>query len=371
VLANEPRIIVPADGPIAEHFPLDPTSAFITAQGELIVADGLFNGWDKLLVYDSAGNYLRSQGRPGPGPCEFGQLWWASPYRGDSVAAFDYSRHLVAIFDSSGQCAREIRLPTHSPPRQPGTFGFADGADGIFADGSVAVSYQGWLDTSEGPGLAWYRQAIVRASPDGEPVDSLGVFGITQAGWTGSAQVMAPYGLSSLRSVHGMYLYEADGAGFEYRVYGEHGTLHRIVRRSFDRDPVGSADRSAFVAFYLDRAGSSPESTPASRERMRLRLEDEAIWPELKPAITELLVDTAGNVWVEHFRWFYSLDVPADPLPTVWSVFDPNGRLLGEVTVPGRLLLRRIEHDHVVGLWKLENGLSEVRVYTLDRRGPV
>jgi hypothetical protein len=56
---------------------------------------------------------------------------------------------------------------------------------------------------------------------------------------------------------------------------------------------------------------------------------------------------------------------------SVWSVFDPNSRLLGEVTVPGRLLLRRVEHDDVVGLWKLENGLSEVRVYALDRRGPV
>jgi hypothetical protein len=215
----------------------------------------------------------------------------------------------------------------------------------------------------------WYRQAIVRASPTGERVDSLGVFGISQAGWTGSTQVMVPYGLRSLRSVHHMHLYEADGAGFEYRVYGEHGTLLEIVRRSFHRDAVRSADRSAFVAFYLDRAGSSPESTPASRERMRLRLEEEAIWPELKPAITGLLVDADGNVWIEHFRWFHSLDVPTDPPPTVWSVFDADGRLLGEITVPGRLLLRRIAQDHVVGLWKLENGLSEVRVYPLDRRG--
>jgi hypothetical protein len=369
ILADEPRVSIPSDGPIAEEFPLDPASAFMTPRGELVVADGLFNGWNKLLVYDSLGNYLRSQGRPGPGPCEFGQLWWASPYPGDSVAAFDYSKHLVAVFDPSGQCAREIRLPTHAPPLPPGTFGFADGADGIFSDGSVAISYQGWLDNSTGPGLVWYRQAIVRASPTGEPIDSLGVFGITQAGWNGSERVTAPYGLRSLRFVHDMYLYEADGAGFEYRVYDQHGSLLKIVRRSTAREAVQPSDRSDFVTFYLDQVRSSPESTPASVERMRLRLEEEAIWPELKPAITGLLVDSAGNVWVENYRWFYPLDVPANPPPTTWSVFDDDGRFLGEVTVPGRLLLRSIADDHVVGLWKLENGLSEVRVYSLHRDG--
>jgi serine/threonine protein kinase len=37
--------------------------------------------------------------------------------------------------------------------------------------------------------------------------------------------------------------------------------------------------------------------------------------------------------------------------------------------LPGRLLLCSIYPGHVVGIWKLPNGLSEVRVYALDRRG--
>ena len=63
----------------------------------------------------SQGSGVGSQGNqaggPGAGPCEFRQLWWAMPYRGDSIAVLDYASHTIAILSGDGACGREVRLP--------------------------------------------------------------------------------------------------------------------------------------------------------------------------------------------------------------------------------------------------------------------
>src|SRR5690606_38057602 len=78
--------LVYGEGEPVERQPLDPASVFRTAAGEVVVADGNQSGWHNLLVYDANGRWLRTLGRQGQGPCEFSQVWWAAPYRGDSIA---------------------------------------------------------------------------------------------------------------------------------------------------------------------------------------------------------------------------------------------------------------------------------------------
>ncbi len=365
-LGDSPRIVIPGDGPVPEQVPFDPVSAFFNAAGELIIADGGYNGWHKLLVYDADGNFLRSLGRDGPGPCEFGQVWWARPYGSDSIAVFDYAQDVVSILESDGDCVGQMRLPQHQPAIPPGTYGFAGGADGVFEDGSVAVSLGGYLDIEPGPGPVWYRQAILRVDRRGQASDSLGVFPIQQTVWNGSAaQGYSPFGLVSHRAVHGHYLYQGTGELYQYEVHGERGRLTKLVRRSFTRAPVTPANQTEYVEVMAERASS--HGGERSRQSVQASLENETEWLDLKPAFTALLVDEEGNVWVENYRGFLSTDVPPNPPSTFWSVFDPEGRWLGEVEVPGRLLIRTVGPDHVIGLWKLDSGVSEVRVYPLRR----
>ena len=48
-----------------------------------------------------------------------------------------------------------------------------------------------------------------------------------------------------------------------------------------------------------------------------------------------------------------------------WSVFDPEGRWLGEVSVPEELQLWWVNNEEGVGVWTDELDVPTVRVYPL------
>lgn len=77
-------------------------------------------GWHRILVYDEQGTFVRHISRNGEGPCEFGQLWWAQAYRGDSIAAFDMAKETIVVLGQDGGCARTMFLlenSHHEPDR--------------------------------------------------------------------------------------------------------------------------------------------------------------------------------------------------------------------------------------------------------------
>jgi hypothetical protein len=365
-LSDRPQVEIRGSGQVAEQTPLDPAGAYRAANGWYVVADGLFAGWDEVMLFDEAGRYMASYGRDGRGPCEFGQLWWAQPYPGDSIAAHDYSRHKITIFDREGVCGREIQLPTWQPPTERGTYGFADGAEGIFADGSVLSYPNGYLDISTGPGAVWYRHALLRVSADGERWDSLGQFGISQATWTGAKQLMRPYAATGSVAIDGDGFWYGTGETFEVRRFQANGQVSRIVRIAREPQPLTATDRTTFETWYLDLVRNSREGGEAALERVRAELR-EVQWPERKPAYSYLLAGPGGELWVEEYRWISPFHVPPAPPPTLWSVFDAAGRWLGQVEVPGRLLLRSIGQDYVTGIWVNEDDTKDVRVYGLSR----
>ncbi len=82
--------------------------------------------------------------------------------------------------------------------------------------------------------------------------------------------------------------------------------------------------------------------------------------PRVRPAIVDLLVDSAGCLWVMDR---YDLDRTASR----WSVFDPGGRWLGTVQVP----LGRVEwvgEDLILGVARdPDTGVQVVQGYRLNR----
>jgi hypothetical protein len=345
---------------------MDPTSVVVTSDGHILVADGRFVGWNKILVYDRAGQFLQSFGREGQGPCEFTQLWWAHTFAGDSIAAFDAADHSLVVFGPDGTCAREVPLPRRSVEPPPGTFLFDDLAEGVFEDGSVLVILMGRLDISAGPGIVSYDHGVLRVATNGAISDSVGIFAFSQAGWTGTAQKSAPLTLRALLHVTDNAFYYGNGSTYEVYEYANSGTLKRIIRREYLPQPVRSEHRQE----YLDWATSlNPRSAQHDQTReQRIRsLEEEAIWPTQLPPFSALLVDSEGYLWVENYRWFDPTSVPTNPPATIWSVFDPSGRWLGEIEVPGQLLISSVATNQLTGVWKKSDGSSEIRLYALTR----
>ncbi|HEX7119305.1 MAG TPA: hypothetical protein VF212_10980 [Longimicrobiales bacterium] len=346
---------------------LDPASVYRARDGRWIVADGRFAGWHKVFVFDSLGRFLAEYGREGQGPCEFRQLWWARPYRGDSIAAHDYSADKISIFDADGRCGREVRLPTWVPPRAPGTWGYADGAWTVYDDGAFLTYPGGYLDIEDGPGIAWYRHALLRVAPDGESWDSLGVFGILQARWTGREQRELPYAAIAVHAVRANDLLYGTGERFELLRYDPHGRLVEIVRRPWEPRPVTDAHRERFRAWYRARAvaASRTHGGAAGVERAMRRL-DALDYPDHLPAYDRLVVDALGHAWLRHHPGTLTPDA-TDPATTPWSIFTPDGRWLGELSLPTPFTPDDIGADYVAGIWEDADAVRWIRVYALTR----
>lgn len=88
---------------------------------------------------------------------------------------------------------------------------------------------------------------------------------------------------------------------------------------------------------------------------------DAADLPEHVPVISSILGDKGGRLWVEAATW------TADA-PSLWSVFDSVGQWLTDVTLPRGGRVFEIGEDYILGVWRDELDVEQVRVYELIRR---
>jgi len=368
-LSEEPLFVIHASDGGEEKQLLDPGSIDVDSGGRILIADGRAAGWDAVLVYDSLGRFEAEVGGPGRGPGEFGQLWWASRYRGDSIAAFDMSDHRVAVFDPDGLFIREVPTPLLPvPPPERGTVAHAAGVDAVYGDGYFLAYPFGRLDTSGGPGPAWMRHLLLRVAPDGESWDTLGTFEVSRAYWTGTAQEQEWFAPVALSVVSEDRLYFGKGETFEIGRYDAEGRLTRIIRRTYESRAVTEALRGQLRRWYLDRMRSSPEVDDQMIEFLGRRF-DGGRFARTLPPYSGMLVDPDGNLWVEEFRWPTRDDRSPVTGPARWSVFGPEGFWLGNVETPPGFILRKVTEGRALGLVIDEMDVKEVYVYGLEKQG--
>jgi hypothetical protein len=368
-IGDEPLFVIHASDGGPENRLLDPTSIDLDSRGRIIVGDGNQVGWDAVLVYDNDGRFLFQAGRSGQGPGEFGQLWWASAYHGDSIVAFDMSGDRTSIFDPSGKFARLVRMPSLRVPQpERGTYGFTAGVEAAFQDGSFLAYPFGRLNIDGGPGPAWYQHLLIRLSADGQAWDTLGTFEISQQYWSGTKQEQYWYAPNSVLAVGGDELYFARGDEFEIRRYGRDGELNQVVRRSFTPRPVSETDRAELKEWYLSRVASSPEVNDQFLEQIRKNLES-ARFAETVPPLSAILVDEHDNLWVEEFRWFTWTERPPSVRSASWSVFDSSGVWRGNVETPPGFILRAVGPDRVLGFMIDSLDVKEIYAFPLEQGG--
>ncbi len=338
-LADSPSLVIEVseDG----EGPYDPASVFRTSGGEIVVADGYMVGEHRVLVYDAEGRLQREMGRAGEGPCEFSQLWWALPYRGDSIAAYDQGGHAVSVFATDGSCGRTIKLPMGTPRRNA----FYWGAVGPYPDGSILAHPFGDLEIPSSPGPAWYHHSLLRVGRDGAS-DTLGRFRATQVYWTGEATTRLAFARSAVSTLDGFDLIHGDQTSFEFRRFDAAGALKQIVRLAVGPVPVTEDELTGFLAGFEHHV-------------------------DTEPAYSALLVDASGNTWVEGFRHPDPAAPPKQPLPGRWYIFARDGRWLGGVDMPGRLRPVSAYGDMVLGIWTDDFGVRSVRAHALIKPATV
>ena len=129
--------------------------------------------------------------------------------------------------------------------------------------------------------------------------------------------------------------------------------------------PVSQRDIDTYVTEWAKRwiRVTGPEA-----ERQRQDLRDDPYAAEV-PAFSQLLADRTGRLWV---RQAHLADAPragnlnTSPLvPSVWSVFDPNGRWLGDISMPAFFQPMDIGQDYVLGVARDEDGIETVVLYRM------
>ncbi len=143
------------------------------AEGNLYVFDGtagmMRSGEMRVLVFDSAGRFVREFGSSGGGPGEFNQPMGFAVLRDGTVVVSDVGHRAYQLFDASGEFQRMVRADDGpDAPSIPADAIQPDPRGGaVFAGGSVGLSVMRAVDGSAAPPTS---RPVLRVGLEGEVV---------------------------------------------------------------------------------------------------------------------------------------------------------------------------------------------------------
>lgn len=316
-----------ASGPVRDLFRV--SAAVRLADGRLAVGDG----GRRVMLFDASGAHLRTLGGVGEGPGEFHSVDWIAVLRPDSLVVYDSRLNRASIFDADGEFARSI-----SPVPPTGHEATLVHLIGAFGDGTLLGAIRLVAEPpTGGSGIVRPDNALYRLDAEGEPLDSLGVVPGDEAAIVQGVVAR----LDFLRRTHiavGRERYHVGPSNdFSLTTYSSDGQPLRIIRLAHEPAPVGEAAARSGPGEMIE--------VPASRTL---------------PAISGVLLDDDGRLWVEEYR-------SADAGGSTWWVFDEDGRLLTSVAMPEGLRPLHVGTDAVVGVWRDSLDVEHVRVHALTR----
>ena len=323
--------------------------------GRIVVADG---GSRELRMFDSAGTHLVTWGGEGEGPGEFWWLNYVAPWPGDSIVSWFPRRGRIAVFGSDGSYGRSFGVSSDCPLGCPSPLAAR-------RDGTI-------LTTAPGER---YDSAVLQVwNGDGERVTTFDRMPDRET-WTWTQdngyvqRESVAYGSVLAKGLWGDLIVASATNRYEIRAFRVDGTLARIVRREHvPRVPTqGDFDRylESEIATYSSFLSQMP--APASEvekivDRRRRTLES-ATMADIFPAFSSFIGDALDNLWVREYGF------PGERRPApLWTVFDPEGRVLGFVQTPRGLRIFEIGVDYILGRVRDELGVEYVQIWPLERR---
>ena len=318
---------VDGDDPYLFRYAWDATKL---ADGRVVVAD---RSTSELRVFDPAGTYLVTWGGPGEGPGEFprASLGDVEPWPGDSIVAWYSDAQSISVFDSDGNFGRSFNRP--GAGKRPWEVARPEL---VRRDGTILAT----LSQGENAGTTEVRIL----DGDGGLHMSLGDHRSRRALYFSRELKLGLWGDLAVVSPSDRY---------EMRAFADDGTLVRIVRR----EHVPRVPRPEDIRV-----------SPTLREDLRKALEADlknvrqSQLDEHFPAFAEIMSDAAGYLWVQE----YEPPKEAGPAP-VWTIFSPEGRVLGFVETPPGLKIYEIGEDYILGHAEGELDEEMIQLWPLVR----
>jgi hypothetical protein len=320
------------------------------SSGRFVIANG---GTSQLRYYDSRGFHLFDRSRHGAGPGEFEGMGQPRLFGGDSLSVQDYRLGRISVFTHDGTFVRSFF--TEDTERRYQNLGhFGDST--LLLAGSI-----GFAGGLTGTGVLRDSVLYVRRRSDGLLLDEIGMFPwqdrfITFAPNTGVRSVTSiPFGKEAQVAVGPDGFYFGTSDTFEFLRYDRGGRLEAIVRFAGSTLALGPGDIDRYVDDALARMS---ENSGANLERFWRNRYDITPFPEAAPAYQGFILDADGNLWVEAYR---------RPWETTarYTVFDPQGRLLGDIETPDGFTVYQIGRDFLLGKWRDGLDVEHVLMYSL------
>jgi hypothetical protein len=347
VIDSEPLVeIGVAEGdPAYELFSV--SDAGVLSDGSIVL---LNSGTRDFRVYDPQGMHLRTFGGAGEGPGEFGYVmeFWVLP--GDTIITVDMWNWRVSWLDPEGELIRDVVVDRAGYP-----------AETVHILPNAALLAYLWGPETSHQGVTRRQIAFVLIDPVTEQADTLGWFGSLENFWFpyGGRQRAnsRPFAADTRWALGADYVFIGDNASYEIQAYGLDARLERIIRLEALPVPVTADDRRTLEEQVMEWVAERPADVQAYYRRSFA----EAPWPDHKPAFSQLLVDTGGNLWVGHFR------SRAFGLPSEYDVFDRDGIWRGFASLPEGVEPLEIGQDYLIGKRRDEVDVEYVGMYRLTR----
>lgn len=345
-------------GPVTSIGTVDgpPESQLYSVAGVVRLEDGVVvvanRGSSEIRLYGPDGRWIQSLGGQGDGPSEFRNIRGVQLLPPDTLLVRDDRGPRVTLFTADGGFLESRRLASRNSQYRPPDHRLPNGR---------------WLDlalSSEIEGYQRRRNTYVTWSEGDAATDTVlardgfeYLLYIRYQGdqYIGRGAVVVPFGGQDLMAIGPGRVALSDGQDYDIAVAEIDGRELR-VRRAIERRQVTREEVTRFIDDYVARY-------PRERQReVRDRFDD--VTPlSLMPTHSALAFDPAGNLWVENYRLPWD-----DDSPRTWSVFDPDGRWLGDLEMPDGLRVYEIGENHVAGVERDEMRVEYVRLYRVMKR---
>lgn len=315
--------------------------------GTIVTADA---GTRELKGYDANGEHVFTSGGEGGGPGEFRNIELLARLPGDTLLVYDDRLNRVSIFDSRGMYARSFRIMT--------TEDSGPWIRGVFRSGHMLAQVRrGFGIGTFSDGVAELNRTFLVHDPDGAVVDTLGDLRVgrmfVQNYENRSGYHSIPFDSHLVLTVAGDLIYHGYSDEYAVHVLERNGKPVCTATSNAARSPVTDDD----VHAYFENAYANEPADVRQRAR---QVYDRMPIPSQMPAFSKILVDPAGNIWVQDHMWPWRE-------PRLWTVFDSNCQELGRVETPARLQVTQIGNDHIIGIWRDEFDVNYVRRHRLVR----
>lgn len=314
------------------------------------------SGSRMVRVFASDGTFLRAFGQQGAGPEEFEAPVLAGCV-GDTLMVVDRAHHRLTLVHPDLGFVGLARISDDVGGYLNPSGGFANGQ--TVYGGAFDMRRIGELKNGMNRAGTFYRSA----KPDGTLATDFGdkdgaEFFIKDMEGEGqdSRPALIPFAKGPTATVSPNYFFFSDQDGYEIEVYDPSGALVRLIRMDWEPTSTTPADGERHIESVVAQVGSPNEEAEIRAYLGALPL------AETFPPHGALIADSSDCLWVEDFQrpGFEN---------RAWNVFDPEGALLGRVTLPENFNPMEIGQDYILGMGWDEMNVEYVKMYDLSRGG--